>query len=254
MAETIVLDAGHGGMDPGAVHEGRRESDDNLRLALAVGNILKQAGYDVVYTRTTDVYNTPYEKATIANNAGADLFVSFHRNSAATPNTGTGVETLVYRDTGLPAELARNINEGLAKVGFTNRGVIERPELVVLRRTQMPAVLIETGFINNDQDNALYDSKLEEMAAAIANGIMGAISASEVQPDIYYRVQTGAFANRGNADRMRDRLIAEGFPAFTASRDGLYRVQVGAFKNLENAIRMEQVLRGRGYSTFITSY
>jgi len=254
VADTIVLDAGHGGMDPGAVFEGRRESDDNLRLALAVGNMLKQAGYDVVYTRTTDVYNTPYEKATIANNAGADLFVSFHRNSAEVPNTGSGVETLVYRDTGLPAELARNINEGLAKLGFTNRGVIERPGLVVLRRTQMPAVLLETGFINNDQDNAIYDSKLEEMAAAIADAIMGTISSSEAQPDVYYRVQTGAFANRSNADRMRDRLIAEGFPAFTASRGGLYRVQVGAFKNLENAIRMEQVLRGRGYSTFISSY
>ena len=58
---------------------------------------------------------------------------------------------------------------------------------------------------------------------------------------------------RSNADRLRDKLIAEGFPALTVLRDGLYKVQVGAFRNLENAIRMEQVLRGKGYSTFISS-
>ena len=58
MAETIILDPGHGGIDPGAVYNGRRESDDNLRLAMAVGNLLQKAGYEVVYTRTSDIYHT----------------------------------------------------------------------------------------------------------------------------------------------------------------------------------------------------
>ena len=58
-----MIDAGHGGRDYGAVYEGRREKDDNLRLAMLVGDILKQNGVDVVYTRTSDVYNTPLEKA-----------------------------------------------------------------------------------------------------------------------------------------------------------------------------------------------
>lgn len=60
MAYKIVLDAGHGGEDPGAVYKDRKEKDDNLKLALAVGRILEDNGVDVVYTRTTDVYQTPF--------------------------------------------------------------------------------------------------------------------------------------------------------------------------------------------------
>ncbi len=253
MAETIIIDAGHGGRDPGAVYEGRKESDDTLRLALALGDRLKQAGYHVLYTRTTDVYNTPYEKAVIGNKSGADLFVSIHRNSGERPNTSTGVETLVYRDSGLPGELARNINAQLAELGFADRGVVERPGLVVLRRTEMPAVLIEAGFLNNEGDNALFDRQLDAIAGAIADGITETLGENAQPNDFYYRVQAGAFASRANADRLRDRLIADGFPAFTILRDGLYKVQVGAYRSLENAIRMEQVLRGQGYSTFISS-
>ena len=73
---TIVIDAGHGGADPGAVFEGRQEKDDTLRLALAVGKILEENGQNVIYTRTTDVYQTPFQKATIGNEARADFFVS----------------------------------------------------------------------------------------------------------------------------------------------------------------------------------
>ena len=78
MAYKIVLDAGHGGEDPGAVYKDRKEKDDNLKLTLAVGKILEENGVDVVYTRTTDVYQTPFEKAKAANEAGADFFISFH--------------------------------------------------------------------------------------------------------------------------------------------------------------------------------
>ena len=66
MAYKIVLDAGHGGTDPGAVYNGRNEKDDNLALAQAVGKILEDNGVDVVYTRTEDIYQTPFEKARIA--------------------------------------------------------------------------------------------------------------------------------------------------------------------------------------------
>ena len=72
---TIVLDAGHGGSDYGATYNGRAEKDDNLKLALAVGDILEKNGIDVVYTRTTDEYETPFKKATDANDAKADYFV-----------------------------------------------------------------------------------------------------------------------------------------------------------------------------------
>ena len=106
----VALDAGHGGSDPGAVYNGRQEKDDTLDLTLAVGDILKKNGIDVFYTRTNDEYETPFKKATDANNSGADLFVSIHRNSSEKPNQYSGVETLVYNDSGLKSEVARNIN------------------------------------------------------------------------------------------------------------------------------------------------
>ena len=171
----IALDAGHGGSDPGAVYKGRQEKDDTLDLTLAVGDILKKNGIDVYYTRTTDEYETPFKKATDANNSDADLFVSIHRNSSENPNQYSGVETLVYSDTGLKAEVARNINNQLEDAGFKNLGVDERKNLVVLKRTKMPAVLVEAGFINNDKDNYLFDEEFDSIAQAIADGILESI-------------------------------------------------------------------------------
>lgn len=171
----IALDAGHGGSDPGAVYKGRQEKDDTLDLTLAVGDILKKNGIDVYYTRTTDEYETPFKKATDANNSGAELFVSIHRNSSENPNQYSGVETLVYSDTGLKAEVARNINNQLEDAGFKNLGVDERKNLVVLKRTKMPAVLVEAGFINNDKDNYLFDEEFDSIAQAIAYGILESI-------------------------------------------------------------------------------
>ena len=86
MPYSIMLDAGHGGSDPGAVYNGRQEKDDTLRLVLAIGEILQNNDIDVEYTRTTDVYETPYQKAMEANEAGVDFFVSIHRNSSPMPN------------------------------------------------------------------------------------------------------------------------------------------------------------------------
>lgn len=171
----IALDAGHGGSDPGAVYKDRWEKDDTLDLTLAVGDILKKNGIDVYYTRTTDEYETPFKKATDANNSGANLFVSIHRNSSENPNQYSGVETLVYSDTGLKAEVARNINNQLEDAGFKNLGVDERKNLVVLKRTKMPAVLVEAGFINNDKDNYLFDEEFDSIAQAIADGILESI-------------------------------------------------------------------------------
>ena len=168
----VVLDAGHGGENPGAVYNGRREKDDALALTLAVGRILEANGVDVYYTRENDVFETPLQKAQEANQTGADYFVSIHRNSSPVPNQYTGIETLVYNRYGEAARLAYNINEQLEQVGFENQGVNERTNLAVLRRTQMPAVLVEVGFINTDADNALLDARFDDVAQAIADGII----------------------------------------------------------------------------------
>lgn len=384
---TIALDAGHGGSDPGAVYGNRNEKDDALRLTKAVGKILENSGINVFYVRKSDEYETPFKKATDANNAGADYFISIHRNSSEEPNQYSGVESLVYRDSGIRSVIAKNINSELEKVGFNNLGITQRPNLVVLKRTRMPAVLVEAGFINSDEDNAIFDENFDKIANAIAQGILKSIYSettsteareesseysdsiatgssvhendsidnsldksldnsqdvnSTANPDFYsdmdrameedmnnnmntvmdnsmnnnmnnntnnnmnnnmntrndnvgsnissdlagnmlrdnmqnirpmnmsdnytndtdrnicpcernglYRVQTGAFNNKENADRMLNSLVIEGFPAYIIYEDNLYKVQVGAFRFLANAIKMEHRLRRYRYNTFI---
>ena len=117
----------------------------------------------------------------------------------------------------------------------------------------MPALLVETGFINSDADNALFDEKFDEIARSIAEAILGTLSEEDVEGPLYYRVQVGAYKNRENADRMLYRLLDQGYPAFLLYEDGLYKVQVGAFLQIGNAIRMEQRLRDDGYSTLIVT-
>ncbi|MSS63348.1 N-acetylmuramoyl-L-alanine amidase family protein [Velocimicrobium porci] len=172
MAYKVTVDAGHGGFDNGASYNGRKEKDDTLRLALLVGQILAENGIDVNYTRTTDRYQSPSRKAEIGNENNSDLFVSIHRNAAYEPNAYHGVQTLIYDRGGIKEELANNINKELENVGYQNLGVEERRNLAVLRQTNMPAVLVEAGFIDSDIDNKLFDEKFYETANAIARGII----------------------------------------------------------------------------------
>ena len=274
MPYSIMMDAGHGGRDPGAVYNGRQEKDDNLRLTLAVGEILQDNGIQVEYTRTSDVYETPYQKAMEANEAGVDLFISIHRNSFPTDNIVSGVESLVYDLSGLKLQIAESINAQLEAIGFVNLGVQARPNLVVLKRTKMPAVLVEVGFINSDTDNRLFDDNFEDIAHAIASGILDVLEEeglipgeydnpgqSNVQPNpehsgympVNYRVQVGAFRNRMYAERLRNELMEQDFPAYIDDSGQYFRVQVGGFNNLEEAAMMERRLKREGYQTVIVS-
>ena len=242
-----MIDAGHGGEDPGAVFEGRREKDDALRLALAVGEILEDNGVDVMYTRVTDVYDTPQEKAEIANRSEADYLVSIHRNAMPVPGTASGIMSLVYENGGTVGRLGANINRELAQTGFADLGVVERPGLIILRRSGMPAVLVEAGFIDNPEDNALFDRQFQEMAEAIASGILETIrEENEIRPEDY-QVQVGAYRERAMAEEIARELSEQGYPAFYVSQDGYYKVRVGAFLNLDNAARMEMRLRQGGW-------
>ena len=122
----------------------------------------------------------------------------------------------------------------------------------------MPAVVIETGFINNDSDNALFDEKFDDIAEAIAYAILGTLDETKTEEpehssSVLYRVQTGQFRQKANADNQLYELQDMGYPAFILEEDGFYKVQVGAFHQLENAIKMERRLRLDGYSTWITT-
>ena len=251
MPYTIMLDAGHGGRDPGAVFNGRQEKDDTLRRTLAIGEILQNNGVDVEYTRTTDVYTSPYERAMKANNAGVDFFISIHRNSFPTDNEVFGVESLVYDLSGIKYQMAQDINDQLEAIGFVNLGVKARPNLVVLRRTRMPAVLVEVGFIDSNVDNRLFDDNFDDIAQAIASGILDTLESVGVIQNDYYRVQVGAFRNRRYAERLLNELLEQDYPAFIDDSGPYLRVQVGGFNNLNEAAEMERRLKRAGYPTVI---
>lgn len=222
-----------------------------------------------------------------ANEAGVDFFISIHRNSSPEANTYSGVESLVYNKSGIKLQMAENINEQLETVGFANLGVKERPGLVVLRRTRMPAVLVEVGFINSDADNQIFDDNFDDIALAIAEGILdtlqmnGLIDNSTDQENgsgnmgnppgqengnnrpgnppehsegiPQYTVQAGAFRNGAYADRLQKELLEQDFPAVTSQGGGLYRVTVGTFPTLDEAVDMERRLKRAGYQTVIVS-
>jgi len=260
MAVTVALDAGHGGYDSGAVHEGRREKDDNLELALAVGDILQRSGVNIVFTRTEDEYDSPIRKAQIANESGADYFISFHRNSSPVDNQYSGVETLLYDENGIKAEMAQTINAELAEVGFNNLGLNIRRDLAVLRRTQMPALLVEVGFINTDADNVLLDTRFDDVAQAIANGVLQTIG-GEIGPgpgigmpmSEVYAVQVGLFRNPENADNLYREIVALGIPADISRSGSFYAVRAGRTESLNEAVALQQELQQLGYDTLVVT-
>ncbi len=165
---TIIIDAGHGGYDAGAVNGSRYEKNDNLRMALAVGQRLKNCGVRVIYTRDDDTFIPLLERSRISNNNNVDLFASFHRNSATNPSAN-GVETIVYTNASQKARrAASNLQNALADVGIQSDRGVKTGNLSVLRETTAPALLLELGFISNDRDNQLFDSRFDAYADTIA--------------------------------------------------------------------------------------
>jgi N-acetylmuramoyl-L-alanine amidase len=260
---SVILDAGHGGYDNGASYQGRKEKEDNLNLALAVGNILQNNGVDVKYTRTEDVYQSPKEKAALANEKGGDLFVSIHRNSSTSPNQYSGVQTLVYEDDATAGQLAKNLDNALSKAGFTNLGTWERKDLPVLRETSMPAALVEVGFLNTDRDNLLLDTKFPEVAQAIANGILQTLEApldtleatqEKGENTSHYSVEVGAFSHFNNAKGLAYNLQEDGFDCYISERQNYYLVCQGDYSSLPEAQKGEKELYESGYETKIIPF
>jgi len=174
----ICIDPGHGGFDPGAVGpSGLKEKDVTLSIGLKLREKLQLQGINVVMTRDRDTALGNNEnddlinRATVANNAKADYFVSIHCNSAGP--TAYGTETFAYKAGGQGEKLAQAIQEQLIHtIGLRNRGV-KFANYAVLRNTNMPAVLVETAFISNPAEEKLLadDAWRDRFAEAIAIGI-----------------------------------------------------------------------------------
>lgn len=178
----IVIDPGHGGHDPGAVDLRQeevgdlydtREDDINLEISLRLRNQLEARGHQIQMTRASSVYPTLTDRVRLANRWPADLFVSIHCN-ASTNEEAQGIETLIHSADSPAADVARRIQARLVDAaGAVDRGVKARPGIYVLRKTAMPALLIECGFVTHiDEEAMLNDPDYQEaIAEAIAEAI-----------------------------------------------------------------------------------
>lgn len=167
----IVIDAGHGGKDPGATSiSGVLEKDFNLAIALRVDELLKQEQDIItVMTRSDDTYPTLDERVKIANELQADIFISIHANSGSA--TASGTETLYTRDASIT--LADTVHRHVIEAAGLKDRKAKHQNLKVTRETTMPAVLLEAGFLSNPQDDAvLKDPAVQDrIAAGIVAGI-----------------------------------------------------------------------------------
>ena len=188
MAIRIYIDQGHNPEPPntGAVGNGLREQDITYRVGQELATLLRGNGnFEVRLSRPTpdtQIGNSNASSLALrvadANMWGADYFISIHTNAADSPQAN-GSEQLVYRTVGIAYELARRIGESLAETtGLRNRGIIARPGLYVLRRTAMPAVLSEIGFITNPTEAALMRDRPALFAEGIYRGILSYLGLS----------------------------------------------------------------------------
>ncbi|WP_313756207.1 N-acetylmuramoyl-L-alanine amidase [Tissierella sp.] len=248
----VFLDAGHGGSDPGALGNGMKEKDIVLSVTLKVGNILKNHGVSVSYSRTTDVFLELAERAAKANNAGAEVFLSIHCN-AFDDTSAKGVETYSYPDSTTGAKLSKAIQDSiiLSKVYTVNRGT-KTANFAVLRLTKMPAALVELAFITNSQDADILRNRQDELALAVSKGILNNLRIPyQGGGSTLYKVQVGAFSVRANADNLADELRGKGYSPIVVIVGGLYKVQVGAFSVRANADDLAQELRSKGYDAIV---
>ena len=187
---TIVVDPGHGGARPGAVYPNAEgvdiiERDLTLAISLKLRDRLLEAGYNVVMTRETDIDVDLYERAEIANAVNADLCVSVHCNASGTVPTYQGIYTYYFPDSKRGEKLARTIQPPLcALTGAIDRGV-SKANFVVLRETEMCAVLVETGFMSNVEElTRLCDPEYQEKVAwGIAEGVIQYLNDPYVEPE-----------------------------------------------------------------------
>lgn len=174
-----LIDAGHGGTDPGAVYKGRTEASDVLKLAKDVGSMLTANGESVSYTRTEDKTLSLTARTNIENKGTYDYFISVHRNAAG-PEVAKGVETYIYKSGNTSNPLATKVNNNLVSVGFLDRKV-KVANFHVLRETKCKAILIEVGFIDNSIDNGIFDNAYSKIVAAIAKACLEQVGKTPVE-------------------------------------------------------------------------
>ena len=174
-SKKIVIDAGHGGTDCGAIRENINEKDITLDVSKQVRDMLVKKGYIVQMTRDTDEYVSLQDRVSISENFNADIFISIHVNSS-TGDEANGIETHYYHQNSL--FLAQTVHAALAsEIYAKNRGLF-KSKFYVINHTTVPAVLLEIGFISNDAERAELTTpkRKQATAQAISEGIIDYIN------------------------------------------------------------------------------
>ena len=209
------LDFGHGGKDPGAIGTNNtKESDTILKIGMLIKNNLEKSGEKVITTREKDLYYSLDYRSNKANKENCDYFISLHMNSA-TNKSAKGCEVWVYDEKSKVYNLSKNICANLSKdINTPNRGVKISKNFSVLRKTKMPALLIEIDFISNlSVENALKDDNyINDIANSISKSLLSFVNKSIVD-DFSYLVCIGEFKDKNTAIYIKNDAIAKGFNA-----------------------------------------
>lgn len=236
----VGFDAGHGGIDGGASKNKRLEKNDALKLEKAVSAYLLKysSSIKIYHTRTNDATLSLSQRSNYLNSKEVKIAVSFHRDSATSSASGATVRVQKGCINSNAGKLAKCISKRLIKINKGNRadtdGVIEQ-NLHMTRETKMPACLIECGFISNDNDNKIFDSRFNDIVEAIGDGILEylGLKKQNITPS------------------------SPSKPSPPAATKGLYRIrkswkdaksQVGAYSDKDNAIA--ECKKHKGYNVY----
>lgn len=214
----LCFDYGHGGEDPGAVYKRRKEKEDSLEIGRLVASEVRRHGVIVDEIRNSDKTISLKERSDFENKKSYDFFLSFHRN-AFKAEKARGVETYTYvKGSPKAKSLAGKIQKSLVDIGFADRGV-KTANFHVLRETQSPAILIELGFIDSTSDNEIFIKKKGEIAEAVTRSILQELHIEyggerEENEDVLYKVITGSFNIKENAEKRVEALKSAGFDSY----------------------------------------
>lgn len=277
MTKLIALDDGHGmetaGKRTPKTPEGKvmKENEFNSRVVELLDAHLKRCGFKTLLVAPTDADTSLSERVKKANNAKADLYLSVHANA----NTGKwgswgGIETYTWGK-GESLRIGKIIHKYLLQgTQLRDRGVKDGSWLYVIKNTKAPAVLAECGFMDN-----LYEARLliseayrQETAEELARAVCEAFGVKYVSPapakkpttssDTFFRVVTGSFADRKNANDRVAELDKKGFDSFltTFKKDGktFFRVVTGSFTERDNADDRVAQLKKAGFESFLDAF
>lgn len=221
--KKVFLGVGHGGADSGATANGFKEKDVNLNIALACNEVLSAHGVSVLMSRTKDENDSLNEEIKECNAFKPDLAIDIHNNAGG----GDGVEAFYYTGGGTSKTLADNVICEIVNIGQNSRGA--KPNIVkgikeyygFIRETTPPAVIVECAFLDNKKDVQIIDTLAEQktMGVAIAKGILKTlgipykVATAPEKSNVLYRVQVGAYKDKANAEKMKQKLKSAGFEA-----------------------------------------